>query len=107
MALVPAHWGAEDSVHWAVENNCHWVFDTAFAEDDRPWILVPQGMVVTILLRRIAFNMLALFRAVTLRGTRSRATPWPALLRAFARALIRATEQVVSGLRRRPNPAVA
>lgn len=101
-ALTGAQWLALVRAHWAVENNCHWVWDVAFEEDDRPWLYHPQGMVVLMVLRRVAYNMLALFRAVTLRGPESRATPWPTLLRAVYRALIRATDRLVQGFRNRP-----
>ena len=100
-ALSDAQWLALVRSHWAVENNCHWVWDTAFQEDHHPWVQAPRGMVVLMVMRRIAYNMLALFRAVTLRSSTSRATPWPALLRAVYRALIRATAQVLRGLRPR------
>ncbi|MFT5429409.1 MAG: hypothetical protein ACI9OJ_000079 [Myxococcota bacterium] len=99
--LNAGHWLALVRGHWAVENNNHWVFDTAFAEDANPQILTPQGMLNMILFRRIGYTILAFFRAVTLRSEPSRATPWPALLRAVNRALMRATERIVSGLRRR------
>jgi hypothetical protein len=99
--LTAGHWLAIVRGHWAVENNNHWVLDTAFAEDANPQIRTPQGMLNMILLRRIGYNILAFFRAVTLRSDHSRATPWPALLRAVNRALMRATERIVSGLRRR------
>jgi predicted transposase YbfD/YdcC len=104
-ALSKAQWLALVRSHWAVENNCHWVWDAVFKEDDRPWVYDPQGMVVVMLMRRIAYNMLAVFRAVTLRGPKSRATPWPKLLRAVYRALIRATAEVLDGLRSRRKPA--
>lgn len=75
--------------HWAVENNCHWIFDAVLAEDARPWIQAPQGLVAMTLLRRIAFNLLALFRKVTLRSERHRDVSWPRLLRAFYVTFIR------------------
>jgi len=36
-ALTPAQWATLLRARWGVENNCHHTFDTAFAEDDRPW----------------------------------------------------------------------
>ncbi len=75
--------------HWAVENTCHNTFDTAFAEDDRPWITAhPKGMVNVLLLRRIAFNIVTLFRSVTQRSEERRLAPWKDLLRWFYNAMI-------------------
>jgi hypothetical protein len=52
--------------HWGVENNCHNTFDAMFHEDDKPRIeLNPQGTVVMMLLRRISYTLLTLFRAKT------------------------------------------
>jgi hypothetical protein len=92
--------------HWAVENNCHHTLDSAFAEDDRPWIEAdPQGMLAVLFLRRVALTLLALFRAVTLRSKKRRATPWRTLLRALRDALVAATETQLAGLRLRDLPA--
>ena len=89
--------------HWGVENNCHHTLDTAFEEDDRPWIESdPRGMVVVALLRRLAYNVLTLFRSVTQRSDERRATPWLDLLRWFYNAIISATDADLSALRPRP-----
>jgi hypothetical protein len=94
--------------HWGVENDCHHTWDTVFEEDDRPWIeKSPQGMVVVMLLRRIAYNMLALFRAVTQRSEERRRTPWRDILRWLYHAVIAATTADVEGLRARKVCAVA
>lgn len=88
--------------HWAVENTCHNTFDTAFAEDDRPWITAhPKGMLNVLLLRRIAFNIVTLFRSVTQRSEERRLAPWKDLLRWFYNTLIAATEADLAGLRPR------
>ncbi|RNC64025.1 MAG: ISAs1 family transposase, partial [Desulfuromonadales bacterium] len=43
--LTPAQWLLLVRSHWGVENNAHHTLDTAFAEDDRPWIEAdPHGM---------------------------------------------------------------
>ena len=47
-------------------------------------------MLAVLLLRRIAFTMLALFRAVTLRSEKSRAMPWKKLLGWVQLALVAA-----------------
>src|SRR6266568_8040730 len=66
--LSSTHWLHLVRRHRGVENNNHHTFDTAFAEDDRPWIEADaDGMLAVLLLRRIAYTLLALFREVTLR----------------------------------------
>jgi Transposase DDE domain len=88
--------------HWAVENNCHWTFDAIFQEDDHPWIESdPRGTVVMTLLRRIAYNLLALFRAVTQRSQEKRQMPWRGLLRWVYATVVGAAEWQVAGLRQR------
>lgn len=72
-----------------------------FLEDKRPWIKDPQGMVVVILLRRMAYNLMSLFRAVTQRADDSRRRPWPGLLKSLQWAMLCATEEMIAGLRPR------
>jgi hypothetical protein len=101
--LTAAQWLLLVRHHWGVENNCHHTLDTAFKEDDRPWIESdPRGMVVVALLRRLAYNMLTLFRSVTQRSDERRATPWLDLLRWFYNAIISATDVDLAELRPRP-----
>lgn len=103
-SLSDAQWLLVVRRHWAVENNCHHTFDTAFREDDKPWIEdSPQGALSVLLLRRIAYNLLALFRSVTQRSEERRAMPWADLLRGFALALIAITEADLAALRPRIN----
>jgi hypothetical protein len=100
--LTPAQWLLAVRSHWGVENDCHNTWDTAFAEDDRPWIVAsPQGTVVVMLLRRIAYNMLALFRTVTQRAEEKHRTPWKALLRWMRDMLVALDEEDLAGLRDR------
>jgi hypothetical protein len=100
--LTTAQWLLLVRSHWGVENQNHHTFDTAFAEDDRPWIEAdPQGMLAVLLLRRIAYTLLALYRAVTLRSEEHRATPWKALLQSVRDVLVAATEDQLAGLRLR------
>ena len=101
-ALSSKQWLRVVRSHWAVENNCHHTWDAVFREDDHPWIEKdPQGMVVVMLLRRIAYNLLALFRSVSQRSEERRQTPWRDLLRWLGQALLAATEDDLSGLRNR------
>ena len=68
-ALVPVEWARIIKARWAVENNCHHTFDAALDEDDRPWFQEhPVGALNVILLRRVAYNAMAIFRARTLRA---------------------------------------
>jgi hypothetical protein len=98
--LTPAQWLLLVRSHWGVENNAHHTLDTAFAEDDRPWIEAdPHGMLAVLVLRRIAYTLLALYRAVTLRSDEGRATRWKALLQSVRDVLIAATEDQLAGLR--------
>jgi hypothetical protein len=93
--------------HWAVEVT-HNVLDTALSEDDHPFITFdPQGALAVMLLRRIAYTLLALFRGVTLRSDENRAMPWKDLLRKIYNALIAANDDHVSGLRQRSEPEPA
>lgn len=102
--------------HWGVENQCHHTLDTAFAEDDRPWIETePQGMLAVLLLRRVALTLLALYRAVALHGKRPKLSerskkhrhrvPWKTLLQALRDVLVAATEEQLAALRLRDLPA--
>ena len=105
--LTAAQWLLVVRRHWGAENNCHHTWDTVFEEDDRPWIEKdPQGMVVMMLLRRIAFNMLALFRTVTQRSEERRQTPWRDIVRWLYQAVIAATDEDVDGLRAREASSV-
>lgn len=96
--LTPAQWLLLVRSHWGVES-CHHTLDTAFAEDHRPWIEAdPHGMLAVLLLRRVAYTLLALYRAVTLRSDENRASPWRALLTSLRDVLVAATEDQLAGL---------
>jgi hypothetical protein len=97
--LTPAQWLLLVRSHWGVENNGHHTLDTAFAEDERPWIEAdPQGMLAVLLLRRIAYTLLALFRAAS-RTEEGRAIRWRALLTWVRDVLVAATADQLAGLR--------
>jgi len=55
--LTPAQWLFATVAHWGVETT-HKVLDCTFEEDDRPWIAAdPNGMLVVLILRRIAYTL--------------------------------------------------
>lgn len=94
--------------HWAVENNCHHTFDAVLKEDDKPWIRSNgQGALAVLLLRRIAYNILTLFRSVTQRSPSGRQTPWRDLCRWFYNMLMVASDHHTTGLRERRMNATA
>lgn len=78
--LTPAQWLLVIRSHWGIENNCHNTFDKIFQEDKRPFILQPHGMLVVMILRRIAYNLLSLFRSVTQRADEKKKMPWKSLM---------------------------
>jgi hypothetical protein len=99
--MQPAQWLALLRRRWSVENNCHNTWDKILREDDRPWIKAPAGMVVTMVLRRLAYNMLTLYRSVTTRSETKRARGWTELIEDFKVSLYKATQEVMAGVRRR------
>ena len=101
-ALTSEQWLQITRGHWAVENNCHHTWDAVLREDDRPWFQKDsRGTLVVMLLRRIAYNILTLFRAVSLRSSARRLTPWRDLCRWFYNAMIASTWKQLAGLRLR------
>jgi len=100
--LTADQWLKLVRMHWGVENNCHNTWDTAFKEDYRRWIMTsPKGAMNVMLLRRLAYNMLVLFRTVTQRSEENRGTPWKDILRWVYNTLIAARETDLDGLRER------
>ncbi|HTP28908.1 MAG TPA: ISAs1 family transposase [Anaeromyxobacteraceae bacterium] len=98
--LTPTQWLKVVRAHWGVENQNHHTLDTAFAEDDRPWIEADEyGMLALLLLRRIARTLLALFRERTLRSDEHRTFRWKDLLAWVRDALVAATDESFAGLR--------
>jgi hypothetical protein len=100
--LTPAQWLLLVRSHWGVENNNHHTLDAAFAEDDRPWIEAdPDGMLAVLLLRRVAYTLLALHRARTLRSDDHRTMRWLVLLRSVRDALLVLAAEHLENLRPR------
>lgn len=104
-ALTDDQWLRVVRNHWWVENGCHQVWDKIFREDERPWIQAGegscQGTVVVMLLRRLGFNLLSLFRSVTQRSEERRQMPWKDLMRRVYNTLIAATSADTAALRPR------
>ena len=99
--LSPEQWLLLLRLHWGVET-AHQILDVAFAEDGHPWIeSVPRAAVVVAILRRIACDLLTLFRSVTQRADTSRQRPWRSLMRPAPRPQPPLRQQPVS----RPAPA--
>ena len=70
--LTKEHWLLVVRRRWGVETS-HQILDTAFAEDDHPWIEAhPRAALVVAILRRIAYTLLSLFRSVTQRSQERR-----------------------------------
>ena len=105
--LSDVQWLRVVRLHWAVENNCHGALDTAFDEDDHPWIeRSPHGALVIALLRRLALNLLALFRSVTQRSSERRCVAWKSLMHDIGLMLLTLNHTDARGLRlRAPAPA--
>lgn len=100
--LTSAQWLKLVRMHWGVENNCHNTWDVALEEDNHPWIVAdPKGTLNLMILRRLAYNMLALFRSVTQRSEEKRMTSWKDILRWVYNTLIAARETDLAGLRAR------
>lgn len=104
--LSAADWLTLLRRRWAVENDCHNTWDKILREDTRPWLRAPAGMVVVMVLRRLAYNMLTLYRSVTTRSETKRARPWKELIEEIYLSLVRATVEMLAGMRSRP-PALA
>jgi len=99
--LSPAQWLLVVRSHWGVEVT-HNLLDTAMLEDDRPWIVSDgTGMMAVLVLRRIAYSLLALFRSVSLRSKSGSKMRWKDLLRWVFTALVASDEHHLKALRPR------
>lgn len=99
--LDPQRWLELVVMRWGVETS-HQILDTVFAEDARPWFKKDaQGALVLMLLRRIVYTVLTLFKARTQRSEDKRQVPWRELFEDIRDALKMATDPDVMGLRRR------
>lgn len=97
--LTAEQWVRLTRRHWRVENDVHQTLDVAFREDARPWLEAVHGMLVVQLLRRVALNLLLLYRNVTRRDEHKAAIPWSDLFFNLQLALFTAAENHLQGLR--------
>jgi hypothetical protein len=105
--LTPAQWLLVVRSHWGVENNNHNTLDTAFAEDERPWIVANgNGMLVALVIRRIAYTLLALFRSVSLRSEQKGEIAWKSLMRWVWKTVVAANQAHLETLRPREGAVV-
>lgn len=65
--------------HWRIENDLHGSLDIQWKEDQGMWVRRDKGLPVVGLLRAIAYNLLALMRAVHLRSAEARQLSWQSL----------------------------
>lgn len=99
--LSPEQWLELLVLRWGVETS-HQFLDTAFEEDKRPWITSNgKGSLAVMLLRRVAYTLLSLFKWVTLRSEESRAVPLRKLMRWLRQSLEQAGPEEIKGLRSR------
>jgi hypothetical protein len=100
--LTAKQWLRLVRLMWGVENAVHCTLDKSMREDQHPWIEAdPKGALIVALLRRISYNLLALFRSVTLRAPHNRRTDWKRLMRWVELALLTAGPDDVARLRPR------
>jgi hypothetical protein len=105
-ALSHEQWLALVRNHWAVENNCHNTLDKFFEEDDHPVIEQdPRGVATMMVLRRIAYTLLTLFKNVTQRSEKARSVTWRDLLASVWMTLVAATQEQLDKLRPRKGAA--
>ena len=106
--LTPKQWLTVIRRHWAVET-VHQILDGAFAEDDHPWVLEnPRLTLVVMILRRIGYTLLTIFRSITQRSDDRRQEPWNYLLQRIRDAVLLATTSLLDGIRHRtPDTATA
>ena len=99
--LTPEKWLQLVVMRWGVET-VHQVLDCAFEEDKHPWITSDaNGALAVMLLRRLVYTVLTLFKSVTLRSEENREMPWRELLDQVRDTLEWADGKAIDGLRPR------
>ena len=78
--LSPEKWLELVVTRWAVET-VHQILDCAFEEDNHPWITKDaNGALVVMLLRRLVYTLMTLYKSVTLRSDDNREMTWRELM---------------------------
>jgi hypothetical protein len=104
--LTAEQWLATVRQHWGVEVT-HNILDVQLKEDDHPMIRSnPRAAFAVMIIRRIAYTLLTLFRSVTPKSEESREQPWATLLRWLSELLRHATQSTVKNLRVRREAAI-
>jgi len=100
--LSPQQWLTIVRRHWAVETT-HQLLDVTFQEDKHPWVIQNPRLTATVMiLRRIGYSLLSIFKHITQRSDHRRQEPWRILLIRIRDALLYATAATFDGLRCRP-----
>jgi len=87
---------------WGVET-VHQILDCAFEEDKHPWITSDaNGALVVMLLRRLVYTLMTLYKSVTLRSEEHREMTWRELMEQIRDTLEWARDDILRGLRPRP-----
>ena len=88
-------------LRWGVET-VHQILDGAFDEDDRLWITEhANGALVVMLLRRLVYTVMTLYKSVTLRSEENREMTWADLMAQIRDTVKWAHAEAVAGLRPR------
>jgi hypothetical protein len=88
-------------LRWGVET-VHQILDGAFDEDNHPWITKDaNGALVVMLLRRLVYTLMTLYKSVTLRSEENREMTWPELMKQITDTLEWAQGKILDGLRPR------
>jgi len=88
-------------LRWCVET-VHQILDCAFEEDKHPWITKDaNGALVVMLLRRLVYTLMTLYKSVTLRSDDNREMTWRDLMEQIRDTLEWSQGKVLDGLRPR------
>jgi hypothetical protein len=99
--LTAQQWLKLHVIRWDVET-AHGILDTAFEEDNRPWIRSnAQGNLAVQILRRVAYTLMTLYKHVTVRNEDESASPWRKHMEWVKDMLKWATPEDVADLRPR------
>lgn len=99
--LSPEKWLELVVLRWGVET-VHQILDCAFEEDKHPWIKKnANGALVLMLLRRLVFTLMTLYKSTTLRSDENREMTWGDLMEQIKDTLVWAQGKVLDGFRPR------